>query len=391
MEVRKLNDKLPVPRKLLSDIGVYKGDYVTIELDNDKIVIKKCNLPIEEAERLYELSITNTAFSKKIDKKEEIKVNPIKTDSKNKVEISKPIIKKEETYELKTTARNEITIPAKLFKELDLSEKEYCSEVLSDKEQYTIKITPGEGDLKFRKSNVLSLNELGKKFNFKTKPGIFVIFTRTDDILHIIIDSKSIRTTDPTIELNKQSKSLDIKNTPIDVITEQIDTENKHNSSNSVIKQSFEMKGGINKDKPSSKPPVPTPAPAPSLKSVSDDIGEQIITKRKPLTIVPNRNSKRNKQEKNSIRIKLEEQYQQLVSKNKNNNSIIKFISESDLPSNQTRCYICNAKLTNKDNSMLNHNRICNKCKHTQLKRFFKPLYEQAKLRQQLNNLNKSN
>lgn len=68
----------------------------------------------------------------------------------------------------------------------------------------------------------------------------------------------------------------------------------------------------------------------------------------------------------------------------KRRNIIFKFIDKKDLPKEKI-CFRCGSNLTNKDNSMYQSHRICNKCKTKKLKELFTPIKELAKIREKRN------
>lgn len=325
MNVRKINDKLPVPKLLLSNIGLNKGDYVIFEQIDDYIIIKKCDLPLEEAEKLYKSDIKeNTVFKKK----NNIVEVEIKQTIKEKIEKDKERIKSTSNiniYEQKTTSRNEVNIPAKIFKDMNLSEKSYTSKLESIDDNHIITLTLDDNSTtKFRKSNTLSINELSKLHNFKTKPGTPLILEKSSD---------------NQIKLLFKSK---------DIIESKL------------------------------------------LKDTIQEIEKTISkTKSKPKPISISKNPISYDEARLQRRSRLQNEYDILLTKSKRNKSYIKFIDKDKLPKDQTICYICKAKLTEQDDSMISSKRVCKVCKHKELKKFFKPLYDMACLREQIELIDK--
>ena len=84
-----------------------------------------------------------------------------------------------------------------------------------------------------------------------------------------------------------------------------------------------------------------------------------------------------------SNNFKMENLYRRALEEFKRNRSEIRFITKEDLPDEEF-CYKCNKELTEKDDSMLGEHRICKACKRTELKKWFKPLYELAKLKKEV-------
>lgn len=81
-----------------------------------------------------------------------------------------------------------------------------------------------------------------------------------------------------------------------------------------------------------------------------------------------------------------EKQLQHEIEKRIARGDSIKFISEENLPKNETKCCICKKELTKQDKSMYKNHRVCNQCNRNNLKKFFNPIIELAKLKEKKGN-----
>ncbi|WP_299995514.1 hypothetical protein [uncultured Clostridium sp.] len=104
----------------------------------------------------------------------------------------------------------------------------------------------------------------------------------------------------------------------------------------------------------------------------SDDIKEINSNKEKEKEVID---------ESDDIKEKI---YLDKIEEFKRKNIIFKFIDKKDLPKEKI-CFRCGTNLTNKDNSMYQSHRICNKCKTKKLKELFTPIKELAKIREKRN------
>lgn len=375
MEIRRYNDKVNVPISLLKQIGVSKGEYVTFEYveECNFIIIEKSALPPDKALAAYQkqLSQTNRKRIKEIPK------IPKLTQDKEYLEIDqqKGSMCADLVYHMKTSKRNELTIPATIFNRLELSEKNYIVIAKQIDDTYNIRVTPNEtGKHKFRKSNVLSMNELGKICSFKSEPGTKVTVTYRSAFKNIDItfkyedieDLTKSKTYSLSDHIKEKSKPIptyyettDIQTTPedkarlADIQNEMLDTAKANKNKKSKESKLIDVKRGK---------PI-TVMPGPHIRNITDaEIKEQNLSR-------------------------LQQIYKSMQKDAKQSKASIKFIDKEDLPKNQTNCYYCNIELTDKDDSMVGNKRICNQCKHVELERFFQPLRQMMKVKQRIKQL----
>lgn len=266
--------------------------------------------------------------------------NEIETVNKQE-ETNQDTIKKEvkenqysDERKLKVNSRHTINIPSDIFIKMRLSNKTYlpiCTK--DDKNVYISLIVTEEKDKiesnmkyyrTFRSMNTLTLTEATKEF-FEEPVAVgtefTLIYSEKDKSLLFVFDKNSV----VLIDSNKKQSINKTENT---------------NTTNNKEQQ------------------------------------KQIETTNKSKIILLDESNETNQKKRQIIH--------EINTRIKRGDSI-RFISEEDLPKNETNCFTCKKELTDKDKSMYKHHRTCNQCNRIHLKHFLNPIIELAKL----NNSNK--
>lgn len=259
-------------------------------------------------------------------------------NNEKELELKEESIKQINQYsnerKLKVNSRHTINIPSDIFIKMNLSNKIYLPICTSDnKNVYISLIVTDEKDKiesnmkyykKFRNMNTLTLTEATKEF-FKEPVKIgtefTLIYNEEDKSLLFIFDRDKVK----------------------------LYNEEDNNTNNITTNDNIED-NNIEKEQ---------------LKQID-----------KPKIILLDESKETNQKKKQIMH--------EINNRIKRGDSI-KFISEEDLPKNETKCATCKKELTDKDKSMYRHHRVCNQCNRIHLKHFLNPIIELSKL----NNTNK--
>lgn len=392
---KKLYDyKLNIPSDMLKQIDVQKFGEVDLFVQGNGIIITKKGVN-------YDFISKDLKDFHKIELERHLEEN-------NKKIIDGTDI----SYNLKVSKDKSLYLPKSKFDGYNLSYKTYS--VVYSYDSGVVNATlilSDKGNFKYRKDNVISMNSLFS--NFKIDQGIIVKcnFNLSGNIyLEFKAEKKEEKINEfnfhhllPKIEpkIEKDIKNLEQKDTFKVIIRKRylitIPSElfNKYNlcrakfnidhdfkASKHILNLKFDNKGYFSFQKINS-------LPIKTLfgNNITLDIGKEvncILTKDKLVIeyedVKLNNEIDSNQDIEESDIIK-EQLYLDKIEDFKRRNISFKFIEKKDLPKEKI-CFRCGNTLTNKDNSMFQSHRICNKCKTKKLRELFEPIRELSKLRE---------
>lgn len=384
MEVtKKLNEyRVVLPADMLKELEIQKGDYINLKLTDEGILFSKST---EAGEQVIKPKVEQP-----------------------KVHVNNNVILDE--YNLKVVKRTIVNLPKILFDMYNLAFENFSTNI-EEKDNKTILTLRKDKDgiNQYRKINNISLNFIFPEFKFDE--GTNLILKHKEDgtlilIFNMLERKGQVIYKKPVEKINKEvSKPIIVEQTPSDnytvkvqkggVITIPMKPFKEYNFS----KRQYDPDLKINLDgrqlvinfKEDGKLTFPK-LNALSIIKLSDPIkivpGEELDLKITKNQIIIYFKDVEIKEETVKLHTKNEsimkpinqDLYNKKLEELKRSKSYLRIIQPGEL-SDEPNCSICGKKLTDKDNSMVNSHRVCNVCKRIELKKWFKPLYELAKLR----------
>ena len=314
IEYRTWTDRVTVPTSFLRSIGTSKGDMVEFKLDeeNNKIILTK-----------YQQE------NKNLDEIKNVKEKQVKVENLN------------------ITKRRTISIPKSIFDKYDLSYKPYTLSLISDNvlisnsNKVKIYLTlSNNSNYKFRKENIVSISPIEKELNITIEQNTYNFIDDFENSKSIILE-------------------FDASNVKVSPIIRKKPKLVKQNQKINVEKEIKQVKQ-VKKQEPILEEDLCDFIQG--LISTPLDIKTNSKQQEKITKIATINNSKEN------IRKTLQD-----MQEGKYNDNKLVFIDKEKLPK-ENFCNICKSKLSDKDDSMSNNHRICNKCKLIKVKQFFKPI-----------------
>lgn len=393
-EVRKLYDyKLNIPSSMLAKIGVKRSESLKIIEVENGILLQK---------------VIPESFCKE--------------SIQEKQNNLKPKIFEQTEFCLKVVKRDLVSIPMVLFKKYELAKKRYNIEwkFSNDGKQTIAKIILDKnGKYSFRLDNIWSVGIPFKKNNlYKVVEGEEILLRDNGFGIEIVFNipttqkvinqySKIVykeKEENIVIDLNKEEYKKYYTNIhkrltltlPSDLIKNYnilnknysvVDRILEYNNESIILK--FEDQGVYTFPK----------NPTLNLKSLVNPIkiyeGQKLeLLINEDYLIINFLNNSKNEQitvdfkidnikdkEKKRIKKISSDLYQKQIDTFIKKGAQIKLINKEDLLEDEYICSKCGKELTDKDLSMINSHRVCNSCKSSELKTWFNPIKELAKLR----------